>query len=247
MRAVTGLVLGLTLLACSTGHDPAAIERELADAKRAYASKLKIEAVRDLKAKSLPLRIAIAPPTRGGYPWSEQDRAALQSLEEPLRKAGIATDLVILSDAIRAPCGDDWRDACRLEEVRATALRARTDAVLILYVASDVDEYASAGSLSYLAIAPMWFVDATHRDALTVVDGVLLDADSEYLYAFARGQAEIKRATPLVYADSQQVLAESRAVALAEFAKQLIEKTRELRPSSVTKRDLDPRRLARPD
>lgn len=230
MRAATAL-LCVTLAACSTGYSQGEMERELAEAKLAYTSReLTIEQIDALRPQvPLPARIAIAPPPGAwSHSWTPAELEILESWEEPLRKAGVASQLLILPEALVRSCSQQ-SDFCRTEEARLAAVRAHADAILILNFASDTDEYANPASLLYLTIVGMWLVPGTHRDALTIVDGVLLDSRNEYLYAFARGQGESKSVRPLIYADSGTARSESRAEALRAFGKAFIAQASQLR------------------
>lgn len=84
-------------------------------------------------------------------------------------------------------------------------------------------------SALYLTIIGVWLVPGSHRDALTVAEGVLLDNRNEYLYAFARGEAESKSVRPGAYADTAAVVTASRVKALEDFGSAFIEQTRQLK------------------
>jgi hypothetical protein len=88
---------------------------------------------------------------------------------------------------------------------------------LILNLATSTDEYANPASELYFTIIGMWLVPATHRDALTVAEGMLFDNRNEYLYAFARGEGEQKTVRPLVYADGRAAVDALRVEALKNF------------------------------
>jgi hypothetical protein len=188
----------------------------------------------------LPARIAIAPPVQAYRPsytdrhwasqlntWSPEEVDVLQALEKPLRAAGIASEVVVLPSSLVAVCGD--RDeSCRVDAERAAAARARADALLMVDLATDTDEYVNPASALYLTIIGMWLVPGTHRNALTVAEGVLIDNRNEYLYAFARGQGESKSLRPLIYADTASVVHSSRVEALRSFDKAFLDQARQL-------------------
>jgi hypothetical protein len=75
----------------------------------------------------------------------------------------------------------------------------------------------------------MWVVPGHHRDALTIVEGAMLDNRNEYLYAFARGEAEERIIRPFIYADSWKVVRLSRLKALQVFGQQFIANASQLR------------------
>ncbi len=228
MRAVTALALVVTLAACSSGYDRAALEKELAAARAAYPSNRVTtkELATRKPAKELPARIAIVPPSGGSLRWSQEEGALFEHWAQGKEK--IAKSVLVLRSALVTPCAD-WRDECRLEQACTAALRAQTDAVLVLHVVSDTDEHVDMKGLWYLSVVGMWFAEGSHLDALTIVDGVLIDAKTEYLHAFARGEGEAKQTSTLVAADKENVLALSRAKALKNFLEELEKSAKELK------------------
>jgi len=58
---------------------------------------------------------------------------------------------------------------------------------------------------------------------------VLLDNRNEYLYAFARGEAESKSVRPGAYADTAAVVSASRVEALRNFGNAFVEQARQLK------------------
>jgi hypothetical protein len=199
------------------------MERTLLETRVSYTSeRLTIAQIDKLRpAAKLPVRIAIAPPTGRDSLWSEAEIAELESWEKPLHDEGIAKDVMILRDALVTPCAE-WSDECRLEQVRAAALRARADAVVLIRLATAKDEHANPKSLLYLTVVSMWLAEGSDRNALTIAEGVMLDTRNDYFYVFARGKGEVKTAKPLMYADSAPVVAASRLEALRELGKTFV-------------------------
>ncbi len=149
-----------------------------------------------------------------------------------MRAAGVAKDLLILPAALVREC--DYHSAsCRLEEVRTAAARAHADAILVVNFATDTDEFVNPLGALYLTIIGMWLAPGTHRNALTIADGMLLDNRNEYLYAFARGEGESKSVRPIAFADTQAVIAESRVEALSSFGRAFIAQASQLRVANA--------------
>jgi hypothetical protein len=229
----------VSLVSCATGFNRGEMEAALHSAKPAYVSSdLSVEQIEALKPQIvLPGRIAIAPPIQvnlrwwggGSLPtWTREEIAVFESWKEPLREAGIASELLVLPSGLVTECA--WQDgACRLRAQRAAAARAGADALLIVTLATATDEYANPISALYLTIIGMWIAPGSHRDALTVVEGALLDNRNEYLYAFARGEGEGRLVRPLMYAETAAAVSASRVAALRDFGTAFIEQARQLR------------------
>jgi len=233
-----GSLVMLTLLGCSTGYNRGALDAELREAKPTYVSgDLTVEQIEAMKAQlPLPARIAVAPPTATGgrwrsvplETWSPREVAVIESWREPLRAAGVADDLVVLPAALIQDC--DSRDhGCRLKAQRVGAARVHADALLVVNLASATDEYVNPASALYVTIVGMWLVPGTHRDVLTIAEGVLLDNRNEYLYAFARGEGESRIVRPIMYANTSAVMEDSRVAALESFGRAFVEQARQLR------------------
>ena len=231
--------MGVAALGCSTGYNRGALDAELRDAKATYVtSDLTVEQIEAMNPQlALPARIAVAPPTAFGGrwrnatldTWSPAEVAVIESWLAPLRDAGVARELLVLPSGLVAACDESRERGCRLRAQHAAAARVHADALLVVSLATATDEYANPSSILYVTIVGMWIVPGTHRDALTVAEGVLLDNRNEYLYAFARGEGETKIVRPVVYADSAAAVASSRLTALERFGRAFIEQARQLR------------------
>jgi len=103
--------------------------------------------------------------------------------------------------------------------------------VLILRSVTDVDSYINPLGLLDLTIAGMWLVPGHHKDALTIVEGVLIDNRNQFLY-FA-GSAEGTGSTfgPLAVIEERDAIRESRRNALHAFGERLARQAREARAS----------------
>jgi len=238
LRAIASLASCAVLAGCATGYNRGEMDAALQSAKPTYVSSdLSVEEIETIQPQiKLPARIAIAPPVQAYQrwwgqgslsTWSPEEVAVLESWQEPLRAAGVAKDVLVLPSALVRGC--EPRDTgCGLKAQRAAAARAHADALLIINLATATDEYVNPASALYLTIIGMWLVPASHRDALTVAEGVLLDNRNEYLYAFARGEGENKSIRPAMYADTAAVVNASRVEALKAFGRAFLDQARQL-------------------
>ena len=98
----------------------------------------------------------------------------------------------------------------------------------MLSVATDLDEYVNPLSVLDVTIVGMWIAPGHHRDALTIVEGVMLDNRNEYLYAFARGEGTSSIVRPFAYADDSKAIGPSRMLALQAFGKDFVARASQL-------------------
>ncbi len=234
MRRVLLAVVVAGVVGCGTGYNRGALEAGLRAANPVYvSSEQSVEEIERAKPQLiLPARIAVAPPTDGpSRTWSPDEVRVIESWAEPLRAAGIASELLILPSGLvdGGPC-DPADHRCKLRAQRSAAARTRADALLVVHLATATDEYVNPASLLYLTIVGMWVAPGTHRNALTIADGVLLDNRNEYLYAFARGEGENRVVRPVMFTDEQAVMATSRVEALQSFGEAFVAQARGLTP-----------------
>jgi hypothetical protein len=237
MRHIT-LLLGLLALGCSTGFSRGEMEGSFNEGDPVYSSsKLSIEQIEKLQPQvSLPIRLAVAPPNifyrnwggRSSASWSHDEIAEIESWLDPLSQAGVVSDLLILPSVLIEQCR--WNNpGCMLRESRIAASRVQADAILMVRLATDLDEYVNPISVLNITIVGMWLAPGHHRDALTIAEGVMIDTRNEYLYAFARGEAESSIIRPLVYADPQKAIEHSRLLSLQEFGMNFIQQASQLK------------------
>jgi hypothetical protein len=232
------LLVGIGVVAAvgcgGTGYNRGALAASLRAANLAYvSSNQSVEEIERTKPQlALPARIAVAPPTDGpSRTWSPDEVRVIESWAEPLRAAGIASELLILPAGLvdGGPC-DPADHRCRLRAQRTAAARTRSDALLIVNLATSTDQYANPASLLYATLVGLWVVPGTHQNALTIAEGVLLDNRNEYLYAFARGEGEDRVVRPVMYADESVVAGTSRVEALRSFGDAFVAQARGLTP-----------------
>jgi hypothetical protein len=214
------------------------MESAVRSANPVYTSSgLSVEQIEKLQPQvSLPIRLAVAPPNisfrywgdRSLGVWSPDEVAEIERWRKPLSEAGVVTDLLILPSGLVEEC--EWRDpGCKLRVSRQAAARVQADALLMLNVATDLDEYLNPLSALNITIIGMWIAPGHHRDALTIIEGVMLDNRNEYLYAFARGEGESSIVRPLMYADSYKAIEPSRLVALQAFGEAFVRQASQLK------------------
>jgi len=204
------------------------------------SSNLTVEQLEKLKSEvHFPVRLAVAPPIISyGQSWGSQEMNTwnpdetkeIESWATPLKRAGIVSDLVILPALLLEQCKGNDQD-CALRVSRSAAARTQADALLLINLASAVEKYTNQASLLDVTIIGMWLIPGHHRDALTIAEGVMIDNRNEYLYAYARGEAEEKTVRPFMYASSWKAVRPSRLRALQSFGREFIREAGQLKKS----------------
>ncbi len=202
------------------------------------SSNMTVEEIGQLKSRvHYPVRLAVAPPIisygRGWIgrelnAWTPEETREIESWGPPLKKAGVISELIILPSFLLEECKSN-ESACIQRASRAAAARVQADALLLIDLASAVDKYTNQASLFDVTIVGLWLIPGHHRDALTIAEGAMIDNRSEYLYTFARGEAEEKTVRPFMYADSWKAVKPSRLRALQAFGREFVKEAKKLK------------------
>lgn len=242
MPMLSRLVLSMAVLAlvgCSKGFDRGQMDAALRlTTPKFVTATLSVEEIDRLRPQArLPFRLAVAPPIvaserwrrdEQSSNWSPEEVAEIESWEEPLKKAGVVDDLLIVpAPLVQQHCADNTE--CALASNRTAAARLQADALLMISLACQTDEYPNPASALDLTIVGLWVVPAHHHDALTIAEGVLIDNRNEYLYAFARGEGEAKLVRPFAYDGTEAAARSSRLRALQAFGAAFVQHASNLR------------------
>lgn len=202
------------------------------------SSGLTVEQIEKLRPQiSLPVKLAITPPIistrywadwQDLSAWSPEETAEISSWEKPLKDAGIVSELILVPSMLVENCSYD-DPACPLRARRAAAARVQADALLTISLVTAVDEYTNPASALDLTIVGMWVAPGHECDALTIAEGAMLDNRNEYLYAFARGEAEQHIVRPFVYANAWKAARPSRLHALHSFGEEFVKQASQLK------------------
>lgn len=175
-----------------------------------------------------PFRLAVAPPQSWRHePTSEEELKALQEWGDQLKQEGIVSEFILLPTMLLHMAGEKYREGY-LKSVRAAAARCRADAVVLVQTVTEVDSYVNPLSILDLTIAGMWIVPGHHREALTIVEGIVMDNRNECLYAAIVAEGKGSTLAPLMYADRDDAIRRSRVAAFRAFGKELVTRSRGL-------------------
>jgi rhombotail lipoprotein len=118
--------------------------------------------------------------------------------------------------------GPDRNRSSYVKAVRMGAARVQADAVLFLRSVTDTDSYANPLAVLDITIVGMFLVPGHRRDALTILEGMVIDNRNQYVYFATSVEGTGAATAPLAGFDERDAVGESRRNALRAFGEQLI-------------------------
>jgi hypothetical protein len=221
------VLLSMLGLGCSASFDRASLREEVAGESMQVKGG-DIEAILKTRPQlPSPFRLAIYfSPLDSQLEWNKDERAAIRQAARELEEKGIVSDIFFVPEHL---VGYDRhrRDRRSLDEqrrcVRLAAARHRSDAVLIVRAAADVDSYVNPLSALYLTIVGLWIAPGTHTEALVLVDGTLWDVRNEFLYMSVSTEGEGGTVRPEMYARERDAITVARKKAVKSLADEIVQ------------------------
>ena len=230
MRKMLALLLcGAAATGCSTGFSVRAMEDALQGERKLFSDDDDVTKIEQLKPQlRLPIRLAVAPPLQvtQGY-WYEPrgmmegEREEIVAWGEKLKKEGIVSEFTIIPNML-LDLGPDRNRSSYVKAVRVAAARMQADAVLFLRSVTDTDSYANPLAVLDITIVGMFLIPGHHRDALTILEGMVIDNRNQFVYFATSVEGTGSATAPLTGFDSRDAIAESRRNALRAFGEQLV-------------------------
>src|SRR5436190_1151978 len=100
--------------------------------------------------------------------------------------------------------------------------RLQEDAVLILRSLTDTDTYVNPLAVLDVTIVGMFLIPGHHADALTIVEGLVIDNRNQFLYFAASAEGTGSTLGPLAVVEKRDAVGESRRNALRAFGETLV-------------------------
>jgi hypothetical protein len=224
-RALAFLLLLPLTLACASGFNRGEMESRMRAAAPVFTQS-SLEEIANLQPQiALPITIAVSQPL-GAAPgaWTTAEIEEIESWGAALASRGIAKRVTVVPAALLGACYAE-RSSCQLREQREAAARIGADTLVVMNDLTAVDTFLNPASLLDLTVLGMWVVPGHHHDALTMVEGLLIDNRNQYVYALARAEGEASQLRPFAFVDEPEVMQQARLAALrafgAEFAAQV--------------------------
>jgi hypothetical protein len=173
-----------------------------------------------------PCRIAVALREGAGHwRWTPRDRQVMDTWAANLRKEGIASDVVFMSNL--------FADGDSLQHLRASAAKYGADALLVVKGTAVTDSRINALAVLNLTVVGGFVVPGSHRDAMFQIEAALVDVNNGFLYASADVQGEGSTLAPTFLIEEKDCINCAKQEALAAFGPELMLRMRNLRASTV--------------
>lgn len=230
MKMMMALVwIGVASVGCAGGFDPQAMQEALQQERKLFTDDDDITKIEQLKPQlKLPFRLAVIPPIQvtTNY-WHdprgmmEGEREEIMAWGEKLKKEGILSEFIMIPN-ILLDLGQERNRAGFVKAVRLAAARVQADAVLFLRSVTDTDSYANPLSVLDITLVGMFLVPGHHREALTILEGMIIDNRNQYVYFATSVEGTGSATAPLAMFDARDAVGESRRNALRAFGEQLV-------------------------
>lgn len=220
-RALAFVVFAPLALACASGFNRGEMQSRMRAAAPVFTQS-NLEEIAKLQPQiALPITIAVSQPL-GATPgaWTTAEIEEIESWGAVLASRGIAKRVTVVPTALLGACYAE-RSGCQLWEQRKAAAHVGADTLVVMNDVTMVDTFLNPASLLDLTILGMWLAPGHHHDALTMVEGLLIDNRNEYVYALARAEGEASQMRPLAFVDEPEVVHQARLAALKAFGAEL--------------------------
>src|SRR6185503_8278096 len=221
--------IGVASVGCAGGFNPAEMRESLQEERKLFTDDDDVTKIEKLKPQlKLPIRLAVVPPiqvTRNYWHeprgMMEGEREELAAWGEKLKKEGVVSEFMMIPNML-LHFGPDRSQSSYIKAVRVAAARMQADAVLFLRRVTDTDAYANPLALLDVTIVGLFVVPGHQRDALTILEGMVIDNRNQFVYFATSVEGAGSVTAPLAMFDPRDAVAESRRNALKAFGEQLV-------------------------
>lgn len=221
-RARWMLLTVLALSGCATGFDRAALQTRMQNDSLQVTDESISQAQKLQPQLHFPCRIAVylKPNSHADWRWSGKDKAVLESWASALKKEAVASDLFLLPDMLTGK-GE-------LKELRFAAAQCGADALLIIHGAAQTDSYLNPAAVFNLTVVGGYIIPGSHRDALFMIEGCVIDPHNGYIYAGVQAEGEGAIIRPTFIIEEKDAIARAKSQALDRFGPELVQRIRNL-------------------
>ncbi len=224
MRKPWWLVISLGLSGCITtsGFNRSALDARLHE-EAAKVTDADIKQIQTFKGQlRFPCRIAVALRTGSGdWRWAPKDRQAMDAWATSLRQEGIASDVIFMSAMFVQGEGH--------KELRASAAKYGADALLVVKGTAVTASRLNPAALFNVTVIGGLVVPGSHRDALFLMEGGLIDVNNGFLYASMETEGQGSTLAPTFIIEEKDAIERAKQEALKGFGPELLLRLRNLR------------------
>jgi len=137
---------------------------------------------------------------------------------ETLKREGIASDVFLMSEL--------FATGTSIKEMRVNAAKHGANALLVLQGGCEVESHLNFAAVLNLTVVGGFIVPASHRDALFVLQGGLIDVGNEFLYASIEAEGEGHIIRPTFVIEDTQAKDKAKQKAFENFGPELLKRLR---------------------
>ncbi|HEX7896644.1 MAG TPA: hypothetical protein VF950_02720 [Planctomycetota bacterium] len=222
MKILPVLLAALSAVGCSASFNPREMQDRLWGGEKFFTDD-DLRQIEQLRPQlTPPIRLAIAPPMyEYGAPELDGEREAIEAWGAELKKSGLVKEVILLPKVLLGTPSQGRHAQDYFKSVRVAAARVQADAVLLLSSVTDVSSYLNPLAILDLTIAGIYVAPGHSKDAMTIVEGIVMDNRNEYVYWTGSARATGTTTAPLVYVDEENAIRRSRVAALKAFGERL--------------------------
>jgi hypothetical protein len=222
MKILPVLVAALSAVGCSATFAPSEMSERLWGGEKLFTDQ-DLQRIEQLKPQlTIPFKLAIAPPLREDWTGEQEgEREAILAWGDALKKTGLIREVVLLPRMLLGTPLTGRHTHDYFKAVRVAAARVQADAVLLLSSVSDTSSYVNPLCVLNATVVGLWVAPGHHTDALTIVEGVLMDNRNEYVYWTGTAQGEGGTVAAAMNIDDADAVRRSRVAALKAFGARL--------------------------
>jgi hypothetical protein len=177
---------------------------------------------------SFPCRVAVYLPPQVSGRWKAKEKEIVDSWEASLKKEGIVTDMFVMSEMLTRGANGENKSPT-LMDLRVAAAKHGANALLVIQGDCEVDSYKNPAAVLNLTIIGGYVVPASHRDALVVLQGALVDVGNGFLYASVEAEGEGHIVRPTFIVEDKPAVERAKQQALTNFGPELLKRMRAVR------------------
>lgn len=216
MKAILPLFAALSV-GCANGFHRDALQERLHDGSLQITDKAIAEA-RSLRPQlKFPCRVAcyLNPESKGGtWHWTQEDRAALETVGAALKQKGIASETLLLPEMLS--------ENGSLEKLRLAAAKCGADVLFVVNGAAECDKYKNPAAVFDLTVVGGYLVPSRHVDALFLMEGCLFDVDNGYVYGAVQSEGVGKIVRPTFRTEEKDAIAKAKTQAIDRLNVELL-------------------------
>jgi hypothetical protein len=160
-------------------------------------------------------------PSGRDWRWTDKDKKFILQWMDSLKRDGLVSDAFFMSGM--------FASGSSMKEIRLSAAQHGADAVLVFKAGYQTDSYLNPAALLNLTILGGYIIPASHRDALFIIQGGLVDVKNGLLYATVESEGESSIMRPTFKVQDKDAVELAKKQALDNLGPELMRRLSNLR------------------